>query len=85
MDIKWQNYCVKLWEYYLVLSISVFPSYLKNYVKEQLKFNVKKPISFEAHQKCDSPMLPPDKLKLQTLCKFLSEEDYILFFVSDLK
>ena len=31
--------------------LSVFPSYLENYVKEQLKFNVKKPFYFEAYQK----------------------------------
>ena len=28
--------------------LSLFPSYRKNFVKEKLKFNVKKPISFEA-------------------------------------
>ena len=50
--------------------LSVFPSYLKNYVKEQLKFSVKKCISFKADQKCDSPMLPPDKPKLQCSVNF---------------
>ena len=43
--------------------LSIFPSYLKNYVKEQLIFNAKKSISFEADQKCDSAMLSPDKPK----------------------
>ena len=43
--------------------LSVFPSYLKNYVEEQLKVNFNKPISFEADQKSNSPMLPPDKPK----------------------
>ena len=34
--------------------LSVFRSYLKNYVKEQLKLDVKKPIFFKVDQKCDS-------------------------------
>ena len=39
--------------------LSIFPFYLKNYVKEQLNFNVK----IEVNQKRDSPMLLPDKSK----------------------
>ena len=50
--------------------LSVFPSYLKNYVKEQLKFNVIKLISFEADYKYDSPMLPSDKPKPQPSVNF---------------
>ena len=48
----------------------VFPSNLKNYDKEQLKFNFKKPISFEADKKCDSLMLLPDKPKPQPPVNF---------------
>ena len=50
--------------------LSIFPSYLKNYVKEQLKFSVKKCISLKADQNFDSPMLPPDKPKLQHSVNF---------------
>ena len=38
-------------------------AYLKNNVKGQLKFNVKKHIFFEADQIGDSPILPPEKPK----------------------
>ena len=43
--------------------LSAFPSYLKNNVKEQLKFNVKNHFYFGAEQKGDSPILPPEKPK----------------------
>ena len=63
------------------------PSYLKNNVKEQLKFNVKNSISLEAYQKCESPMLPPDKPKLRPSVNFDLNNftTYLLFFVPDVK
>ena len=50
--------------------LSAFPSYLKNYVKEQIKFNFKELISFEADQKSGSPMMPPHKPILQPSVSF---------------
>ena len=47
-----------------------FPSYLKNDVKEQLKINVKNHISFEADQKGESYILPPEKPKPQPSVNF---------------
>ena len=38
--------------------------YLKNNIKEQLKFNVQKHISFKADQKSDFSILPPEKQNL---------------------
>ena len=48
----------------------VFPSYLKNYVKEQFKSNIKKHICFEANQSGDSSILPPEKSKPQHSVNF---------------
>ena len=45
--------------------LSDFPFYLKKKVKVQLKFNVKMHISFEADQKSDFSILPPEKTKPQ--------------------
>ena len=50
--------------------LSAFPSYLKNDVKGQLKINVKKHISFEADQKGESHILPPEKPKPQPSVNF---------------
>ena len=50
--------------------LSAFPSYLKNNIKEQLKFIVKKHISFEADQKGDSSVLSQKKPKPQLSVNF---------------
>ena len=50
--------------------LSAFLSYLKNNAKEQLKLNVKKYICFEAHQVCNSSILPPEIPKPQHSVNF---------------
>ena len=50
--------------------LSAFPSYLKNYAKEQIKFKAKKHISFKADQKGYSHILPPEKPKPQLSVNF---------------
>ena len=50
--------------------LSAFPSYLKSNIKEQLKFIVKKHISFEADQKGDSSVLSQKKPKPQLSVNF---------------
>ena len=59
--------------------LSAFISYLKNNVKMQLKFNVKKQISFEADQKGDSPILPPEKPKPQHFVNFYPKKILIYY------
>ena len=60
--------------YWSTISTFRFPSYLKNDVKEQLKFDFKKHISFEAYQKGYYPILPPGKPKPQPSVKFYSKK-----------
>ena len=65
--------------------LSAFHSYLKNNIKEQLKCNVKKHISFEADQKGDFPILPPEKPKPQPSVNFDPKKFSTYFSLFEIK
>ena len=53
--------------------------------KEQLKFDVKMPISFEADQKCDSPMSPLNKKKSHNTVNLDPKKFFIYYLCFEFK